>query len=66
MRLYPPGGAQWRRLVFSLGIGYLLSRYFPDPRGSGVPQTKAALFARGIVALRDVLESYGISTPDPA
>ena len=51
MRLYPVGGARWRRLVFpvggSLGIGYLLYRYFPDARGSGVPQTKAALFARG-------------------
>src|SRR6266404_4756673 len=51
MRLYPVGGAPWRRLLFpvvgSLGIGYLLFRYFPDARGSGVPQTKAALFARG-------------------
>src|SRR6202163_4802645 len=51
MRLYPVGGARWRRLVFpvggSLGIGYLLYRYFPHARGSGVPQTKAALFARG-------------------
>ena len=51
MRLYPVSGAPWRRLLFpvvgSLGIGYLLYRYFPDARGSGVPQTKAALFARG-------------------
>jgi CIC family chloride channel protein len=51
MRLYPVGGARWRRLLLpvggSLGIGYLLYRYFPDARGSGVPQTKAALFARG-------------------
>src|SRR5579871_149121 len=51
MQLYPLGGARWRRLVFpvggSLGIGYLLYRYFPQARGSGVPQTKAALFARG-------------------
>src|SRR5271163_1699182 len=51
MRLYPAGGAPWRRLlvpvVGSLGMGYLLSRFFPDARGSGVPQTKAALFARG-------------------
>lgn len=50
-KLYPMGGAPWRRLfvpvVGSLGIGYLLHRYFPDARGSGVPQTKAALFARG-------------------
>src|SRR5438552_6015934 len=50
MRLYPPGAAPWRRLLFpvvgSLGIGYLLFRYFPNARGSGVPQTKAALYAR--------------------
>src|SRR6476469_2763068 len=50
MRLYPPGAARWRSLLFpvagSLGIGYLLYRYFPYARGSGVPQTKAALYAR--------------------
>lgn len=50
-RLYPLGGAAWRRLlvpvVGSLGMGYLLYRFFPDARGSGVPQTKAALYARG-------------------
>jgi CIC family chloride channel protein len=63
MRLYPVGGAPWRRLLFpvvgSLGIGYLLSRYFPDARGSGVPQTKAALFARdGRITLRTVLGKF--------
>lgn len=51
MRLYPVGSAGWRRVLIpvlgSLGIGYLLYQYFPDARGSGVPQTKAALFARG-------------------
>jgi chloride channel protein, CIC family len=50
MRLYPAGGTPWRRLLFpvagSLGIGYLLYKYFPYARGSGVPQTKAALYAR--------------------
>src|SRR5271156_1760090 len=50
-RLYPIGGAPWRRLlvpvVGSLAMGYLLYRYFPNAVGSGVPQTKAALFARG-------------------
>src|SRR6266446_1402506 len=50
-RLYPAGGAAWRRLLVpvtgSLGMGYLLFRNFPDARGSGVPQTKAALYARG-------------------
>jgi CIC family chloride channel protein len=50
-RLFPIGGSPWRRLlvpvVGSLVMGYLLFRFFPDARGSGVPQTKAALFARG-------------------
>ena len=63
MRLYPVGGAPWRRLLFpvagSLSIGYLLYRYFPNARGSGVPQTKAALFAReGRITLRTVLGKF--------
>ena len=62
-RLYPAGGAPWRRLVFpiggSLGIGYLLYRYFPNARGSGVPQTKAALFARGgRITMRTVVGKF--------
>ena len=63
IRLYPVGGAPWRRVLFpvvgSLGIGYLLYRYFPNARGSGVPQTKAALFAReGRITLRTVLGKF--------
>src|SRR5438874_5898927 len=63
MRLYPVGGAPWRRLLFpvagSLGIGYLLYRYFPNARGSGVPQTKAALYAReGRITLPTVLGKF--------
>src|SRR5437773_6764366 len=50
-RLYPAGGSQWRRLLVPVAgsaiMGYLLYRFFPDARGSGVPQTKAALYARG-------------------
>src|SRR6267378_5561883 len=49
--LYPAGGAAWRRLLVPVAgsgvMGYLLYRFFPDARGSGVPQTKAALYARG-------------------
>jgi len=53
----------WRRLVVpivgSLSMGFLLFKYFPDARGSGVPQTKAALFARGgIISLRTVLGKF--------
>jgi CIC family chloride channel protein len=63
MRLYPVGSAAWRRMLIplggSLGIGYLLFRYFPDARGSGVPQTKAALFAReGVITLGTVLGKF--------
>ncbi|MFI5105844.1 MAG: chloride channel protein, partial [Terriglobales bacterium] len=63
MRLYPVGGAPWRRVLFPVAgsflIGYLLYRYFPDARGSGVPQTKAALFAReGRITLRTVLGKF--------
>jgi CIC family chloride channel protein len=62
-RLYPAGGAAWRRLMVpvagSLAMGYLLYRYFPDARGSGVPQTKAALFAReGRITLGTVLGKF--------
>jgi CIC family chloride channel protein len=53
----------WRRLVVpivgSLSMGFLLYKYFPDARGSGVPQTKAALFARGgYISLRTVLGKF--------
>ena len=63
MRLYPPGGAAWRRVLVpvagSLAMGYLLYRYFPDARGSGVPQTKAALFAReGRIGLGTILGKF--------
>ncbi len=48
LRMYPAGGAAWRRLLIpvlgSLIAGFLLQRYFPAARGSGIPQTKAALF----------------------
>jgi chloride channel protein, CIC family len=63
LRLYPIHGEHWRALVFpiigSLGVGYLLYRYFPNARGSGVPQTKAALYANnGVITLRTVLGKF--------
>lgn len=49
-QMYPAGGAAWRRIIVpiagSLLTGYLLYRFFPEARGSGIPQTKAALFVR--------------------
>jgi CIC family chloride channel protein len=64
MRIYPVGSPAWRRVMMpvagSLGMGLLLYRYFPDARGSGVPQTKAALYARdGNISLRTVLGKFG-------
>ncbi len=63
MRLYPANGAPWRRLLFpvvgSISVGYLLFRYFPEARGSGVPQTKAALYAHdGRITLRTLLGKF--------
>jgi CIC family chloride channel protein len=63
VRLYPVESAAWRRVLIpmagSLGMGYLLWRYFPDARGSGVPQTKAALFAReGVITARTTFGKF--------
>src|ERR1700682_2205507 len=62
-RLYPLGSAPWRRLLMpcvgSLSVGYLLYRFFPDARRSGIPQTKAALFAReGKISLVTVVGKF--------
>src|SRR5262245_15052222 len=62
-RLYPADGAAWHRAAFpivvSLVMGFLLYRYFPNARGSGVPQTKAALYAReGRISLRTVFGKF--------
>src|ERR1051326_5191347 len=63
LRLYPADGAPWRRLVTpvfgSVAAGYLLFRYFPQARGSGIPQTKTALFAgHGEITLRTVIGRF--------
>jgi chloride channel protein, CIC family len=62
-RLYPADGAAWHRVAFpiivSLVMGFLLYRYFPNARGSGVPQSKAALYAReGRISLRTVFGKF--------
>jgi len=63
MRLYPVGSPVWRRIVTpvigSLTMGYVLVRYFADARGSGVTQTKVALYIRdGVITLRTVLGKF--------
>ncbi len=62
-RMYPAGGAGWRRILVpvlgSLSTGYLLWRYFPFARGSGIPQTKFALFINdGRILFRTVLGKF--------
>jgi chloride channel protein, CIC family len=62
-RMYPAGGAAWRRVLIPTGgaffTGYLLWRFFPNARGSGIPQTKAALFLRdGYITLRTVIGKF--------
>jgi CIC family chloride channel protein len=62
-RMYPAGGLGLRRILVptlgSLGTGYLLWRYFPFARGSGIPQTKYALFIRdGRIRFRTVFGKF--------
>ena len=62
-RMYPAGGSGWRRIlvptVGSLVTGYLLWRFFPNARGSGIPQTKAALFIQdGKITFRTVVGKF--------
>jgi chloride channel protein, CIC family len=62
-RMYPAGGAGWHRILVptlgSLGTGYLLWKYFPLARGSGIPQTKFALFVNdGRISLRTVFGKF--------
>ncbi len=62
-QMYPAGGAAWRRVVIpvtgALITGFLLSRYFPDARGSGIPQTKFAIFINdGYISLKTILGKF--------
>jgi CIC family chloride channel protein len=61
--MFPAGGSGWRRILIpvlgSLGTGYLLFKYFPLARGSGIPQTRAALFIHdGRISLRSVAGKF--------
>ncbi len=66
-RMYPAGGSPWRRLLIptagALFTGWLLSKYFPNARGSGIPQTKTALFLRdGFISFRTVVGKFFCSS----
>lgn len=58
--MYPAGGSGWRRVLVpvlgSLSTGFLLARYFPFARGSGIPQTKFALIVNdGFIRFRTIM-----------
>jgi CIC family chloride channel protein len=62
-RMYPAGSEAWRRVLVpaigSLIAGYFLYFYFPQARGSGIPQIKAALsLADGVIRLRTVVGKF--------
>ncbi len=62
-RMYPAGGAAWRRVLIptagALATGFLLARYFPNARGSGIPQTKFAVFINnGYISLKTVIGKF--------
>ena len=65
--LYPLGAqGQFRTFVIpvvgALITGLLLFRFFPDARGSGIPQTKVALAVHGgRITLRTVLGKFWLS-----
>ena len=62
-RMFPEDGAGWRRILVplagSLAGGFFLFRYFPQARGSGIPQTRAALLLYdGKIKLRTVFGKF--------
>lgn len=63
-RMYPAGSPAWHLVLIptagALITGYLLWRFFPNARGSGIPQTKAAMFLRdGYITIRTVFGKFG-------
>ena len=50
-------------LIGSLVGGWLLFRFFPDARGSGIPQTRVALvLQKGVIGLRTVIGKFVCSS----
>lgn len=61
--IYPAGSAGWRRVAAptlgALITGWFLFRHFPGARGSGIPQTRAALVIEdGYISMRTVLAKF--------
>jgi len=64
-RFFPPGGARWLRILIPVAgsgvAGFFLARYFPNARGSGIPQAKTALFLRdGFISFRTVVGKFSM------
>lgn len=62
-RLYPSDSSTLRRVLVpvagSLISGILLYRFFPDARGSGIPQTKLAIFVNdGYISLKTAIGKF--------
>jgi CIC family chloride channel protein len=62
-RAFPPEASGVRRLLIpiagSLVTGYLMVRFFPAARGSGIPQTKVALVLQGgFISLATVIGRF--------
>jgi len=62
-RMYPANSSAWRRVltpVIGAAVsGWLLYRFFPDARGSGIPQTKFAIFINdGYISLRTAMGKF--------
>lgn len=62
-RMYPAGASAWRRfgvpVAGSLAASLMLWRYFPDARGSGIPQAKASLYLRnGVILFRTAVGKF--------
>jgi len=64
VHMYPAGDdSAWRRIVVptlgALVTGILLVRFFPNARGSGIPQARAAIFIEdGRITLRTVVGKF--------
>ena len=62
-RMYPPNSSIYRKILVpvagSMISGYLLFRFFPDARGSGIPQTKFAIFINdGFISLKTAIGKF--------
>ncbi len=61
--IFPVGSSAWRRVLAptlgALVTGVLLVRFFPEARGSGIPQTRAAIFIHdGRISARTVFGKF--------